>query len=56
MMEKFTHILRKIPMTNEEPLTSIHFIGVTLFKVHVNFDIDLFKGKIYAHFLDKWLN
>jgi hypothetical protein len=33
-----------------------HFGGATPFKVHVNFDIPLFEGKINVYSLEKWLN
>ena len=32
------------------------FGGVTPFKVEVNFDTPLFKGKIHVDALEKWLN
>jgi hypothetical protein len=37
-------------------LTSIHFRGVTPFKVQVNFDIHLFEGQIDVDAQEKWLN
>jgi len=43
-------------MESETPLTSIHFGGVTPFKVQVKFDIHLFEGQIDEDFLEKWLN
>ena len=36
--------------------TRNHFVGVTPFKVQVNFDIPLFEGHIDVDALEKWLN
>jgi hypothetical protein len=40
----------------ETPSTSDDFRDETLFKVHVNFSIDLFEGQIDTNALEKWLN
>jgi hypothetical protein len=41
---------------SKAPSISIHFGGVTLFKVQVNFDIPSFEGHIDADALEKRLN
>jgi hypothetical protein len=57
MMANFAHILRRLPMTVDEPSSiSIHFTSATPFKVQVNFDIPLFEGQIDADALETWLN
>jgi hypothetical protein len=43
-------------MTTKTTSTNNHFRGAILFKVHVNFDIPLFKIKIDADVLEKWFN
>jgi hypothetical protein len=52
MMEKFAQILRQLPI-GEASSSSGH---ATPFKVHVNFDIPLFEGILYADVVDKWMN
>ena len=56
MMDNFALILLTMLMAVNAPSTSIHFVGVTPFKVQVNFDIPLFEGKIDADALEKWLS
>ena len=56
MMDKFSHILRRISMPVDAPSTRNHFGHVTPFKVQVNFDIPLFEGNIDAYSLEKWLS
>jgi hypothetical protein len=57
MMENFTQILQRLSMAAvEASSTRNHFIGVTPFKVQVNFDIPLFEGQIDVYALEKWLN
>jgi hypothetical protein len=52
MMDNFAQILQWFP-TGETSSSSDH---ATPFKVHVNFDIQLFEGLIDADDVDKWLN
>jgi hypothetical protein len=56
MMENFSQILRRLPITTEASSSSNHFGGTTPFKVQVNFDIPIFEGQIDADALEKWLN
>ena len=56
MMDSFSQILLRIPTMACASSTSNRFRDATPFKVHVNFDIFLFDGKIDAYSLDNWLN
>jgi hypothetical protein len=53
-MDNFSQILRWFPKTMEEPSMNNHFIGVTPFKIHINFDIPLFEYQIEVDTLKKW--
>lgn len=55
MMDKFSEILRRLPMSDPSSSNS-HSGGATPFKVQVNFDIPIFEGLIDANIVDKWLN
>ena len=55
MMDKFSHILQKIP-TDTTSASSSHSGGVTSFKVQVKFDIPIFEGQIDVDVIDIWLN
>jgi hypothetical protein len=52
MKNNFAQILRQL-LKGE---TSCSSGGTTPFKVHINFDIPIFEGQIYADVIDKWLN
>ena len=56
MMENFSHILQRLPITVGTSSSRSHFGGTSTFKVQVNFDIPVFEGQIDADALDKWLN
>jgi hypothetical protein len=56
MMENFSHILQCLPIEIGAYSSNNHFGSTSPFKVHVNFDILVFEGQIYADALDKWLN
>ena len=56
MMNNFAQILQRLLTTTNAFTSSDHFGGVTPFKVHVNFDIPMFKGQIDVDALDKWVN
>jgi hypothetical protein len=56
MMEKFSHILQRLPIASGASSSRDHFGGTSPFKVQVNFDILVFEGQIDADTLDKWLN
>jgi hypothetical protein len=56
MMENFTHILQRLPITTGASSSSDHFGGTSPLKVQVNFDIPIFEGQIDADALEKWLN
>ena len=56
MMENFPHILQLLPITTYASSSRNHFVGTSLFKVQVNFDISIFEGQIDADALEKWLN
>jgi hypothetical protein len=55
MMENFSHILQRLPITVGTSSSSDHFGGTSPFKVQVNFDIPVFEGQIDAEALEKWL-
>ena len=55
-MNKFSQILRRLPITADASTSSGHFGGATPFKVQVNFDIPVFEGQIDADALEKWVN
>src|ERR1700693_2044397 len=55
MMEKFSHILQRLPIASGASSSRSHFGGTSPFKVQVNFDIPVFEGQIDADALDKWL-
>jgi hypothetical protein len=55
MMENFSHILQRLPISSGAYSSRGHFGGTSPFKVQVNFDIPLFEGKIYVEALEKWL-
>jgi hypothetical protein len=52
MMDKFAQILQRLPISD----ASTSNRGTAPFKVHINFDIPIFKGKIDVDVIDKWLN
>jgi len=52
MIDNFAQILRRLP--TRDAYTSRG--GPTPFKVHINFDIPIFEGQIYADSIDKYLN
>jgi hypothetical protein len=56
MMENFSHILQRLPITTGMYSSSNHFGGTSPFKVQVNFDIPVFEGQIDVDALEKWLN
>jgi hypothetical protein len=56
MMENFSHILQRLPITTGTSSSSNHFGGTSSFKVHANFDIPIFEGQIDVDSLHKWLN
>jgi hypothetical protein len=56
MMENFSHILQRLPISTCTYSSRGHFGGTSPFKVQVNFDIPVFEGQIDAEALDKWLN
>jgi hypothetical protein len=56
MMENFSHILQRLPITIDTSSSSDHFGGTSPFKVQFNFDIVVFEGQIDADALEKWLN
>ena len=45
-----------MPTTAYASTSSGHFGGMSPFKVQVNFEILVFKGKIDAYALEKWAN
>jgi hypothetical protein len=56
MMENFSHILQFLSITLGASSSRDHLGGTSPFKVHVNFDIHVFKGYIDEDALEKWLN
>jgi hypothetical protein len=52
MIDNFAQILRRLPTSDASTSSG----GATLFMVHINFDIPIFEGQIYADSGDKWLN
>jgi hypothetical protein len=56
MMEKFSHILQRLPIEIGASSSRGHFGRTPPFKVQVNFDILVFEGQIDVEALDKWLN
>jgi hypothetical protein len=56
MMENFSNILQRLPITTCTSSSNNHFGGTSPFKVQVNFDITIFEGHIDADALEKWLN
>jgi hypothetical protein len=44
MMENFSHIIQRLPITTGASSSSDHFGGTLPFKVHANFDILIFEG------------
>jgi hypothetical protein len=44
MMENFSHILQRLPITSGASSSSDHFGGTSPFKVQANFDIPIFEG------------
>jgi hypothetical protein len=52
MMDNFAQILRRLSTSDTSTLSG----SATPFKVHINFDIPIFEGQIYADVIDKWLN
>ena len=56
MMENFSHILQRLPISTSVSSLSGHFGGTSPFKVPINFDIPIFEGQIDANALEKWLN
>jgi hypothetical protein len=57
MMDKFSQILRRLPMVATEASSRRrHLESETPFKVQVKFDIPLFEGQIDVDALEKWLN
>jgi hypothetical protein len=56
MMENFSHILQRLPITVDRSSSSNHFGRTSLFNVQVNFDIPVFEGQIDVDALEKWLN
>jgi hypothetical protein len=55
MMDIFSHILQRLPITTITSSLSNHFGQTSPFKVQVNFDILIFEGQIDADALVKWL-
>ena len=55
MMDIFSHILQRLPITTITSSLSNHFGQTSPFKVQVNFDILIFEGQIDADALEKWL-
>jgi len=55
MMDNFAQILQGLPKSNALDSSS-YSRNTTPFKVQVNFEIFIFKGKIDADVVDKWLN
>jgi len=53
-MDNFAQILQWLPKGDTSTIDS-HSGSATPFKIQVNFDIPIFKGKIYADIVDKWL-
>jgi hypothetical protein len=56
MMENFSHVLQRLPITTGAFSSSDHFGGTSPFKVQVNFYILVFEGRIDVDALEKWLN
>jgi hypothetical protein len=56
MMENFSHILQRLPITTCMSSSSDHFGSTSPFKVQVNFYIPVFEGQIDVDALEKWLN
>lgn len=56
MKDKFSQILRRLPMVTKASSTRSHFGVSTPFKVFSNFRIPLFEGHIDEYDLEKWLN
>jgi hypothetical protein len=54
MMENFSHILQRLPITTGASSSSDHFGGTFPFKVQVNFYIPIFEGQIDVDALEKW--
>jgi hypothetical protein len=52
MMDIFSQILQRIPTGDASSSSG----GTSLLKVHINFDIPIFEGRIDADDVDKWLN
>jgi hypothetical protein len=55
MMDIFSHILQRLPITTITYSLSNHFGQTSPFKVQVNFHILIFEGQIDADALEKWL-
>jgi hypothetical protein len=55
MMENFSHILQRPPITTSAYSSNNHFGITSPFKVHVNFYILVFEGQIDVDALEKWL-
>jgi hypothetical protein len=52
MMDIFSQILRRLSASDASTSSG----GASPFKVHINFDIPIFEGKIYEDAIDNWLN
>ena len=55
MMDSFAQILQRLPR-GDASASSSDSRNATPFKVQANFEIPIFKGKIDADAVDKWLN
>jgi hypothetical protein len=53
MMENFSHILQRLSIALGTSSSSDHFGGTFPFKVHVNFYIPIFEGRVDMDALDK---
>jgi hypothetical protein len=52
IMDSFAQILQQLPTSGGYSSSG----GATPFKIHINFDIPIFEGKIDADVVKKWLN
>ena len=55
MMEKFSHILQRLP-TSDASTSNSHSGGANPFKVQLKFYIPIFEGQIDVDVVDRWLN